>query len=421
MSFSSSFGVQVAAIMDVLAKAAVAEITKLVEDGVVSLRLEMCRKDSELQDLKRSLKSMEVEMCKAQEAAAASRAAEDRQPEQITGSQVQSKDEIEGEERPALYLEPNTADSLCEPQHGSEESGDDMKLVVKCEPADEIATQEATEDIATAANNVCFEAAEPEESLWPPPACSMFEQSSAEVAVQAMQQQIQIFSSHPEQLSYDSTAVEEMADDSLSVPIKVEVEMRPMCMESTPSEPVHMEQFRHVSQPAVSQHQRLQCASPQAGPSRPPSRAQRSTGGMFGSNAEDHILSRNNLRSKRLVNVFRANPKLFMCVICNKGFPRLTLLEEHNATHESMKPFRCLECGKCFTQKTRLKTHQRVHTGERPFSCKICGKRFSRQDNCLRHERFHSGVKPFSCGQCPKSFTVFGNLKIHLETHRHRR
>ena len=197
--------------------------------------------------------------------------------------------------------------------------------------------------------------------------------------------------------------------------------MRPMCMESTPSEPVHMEQFRHVSQPAVGQHQRLQSASPQAGPSgppRPPSCTQRS---MFGSNAEDHILGRNNLRSKRLVNVFRANPKLFMCMICNKGFPRLSLLEEHNTTHEPMKPFRCLECGKSFTQKTRLKTHQRVHTGERPFSCKICGKRFSRQDNCLRHERFHSGVKPFSCGQCPKSFTVFGNLKIHLETHRNRR
>ncbi len=69
MSFPSSFGSQVAAIMDVLAKAAVAEITKLVEDGTVVLRLEMCRRDSEIQELKRSLKLMEVELCKAQEAA----------------------------------------------------------------------------------------------------------------------------------------------------------------------------------------------------------------------------------------------------------------------------------------------------------------------------------------------------------------
>lgn len=68
MSFPPSFGTQVAAIMDVLAKAAVAEITKLVEDGTVVLRLEMCRRESEIHELKRSLKLMETELCKAQEA-----------------------------------------------------------------------------------------------------------------------------------------------------------------------------------------------------------------------------------------------------------------------------------------------------------------------------------------------------------------
>lgn len=84
MSFSSSFGLQVAAIMEVLAKAAVAEITKLVDDGIVALRLEICRRDSELQELKRSLKSMEVELCNAQEAAT-TRATEDKQEETPKG------------------------------------------------------------------------------------------------------------------------------------------------------------------------------------------------------------------------------------------------------------------------------------------------------------------------------------------------
>lgn len=340
-----------------------------------------------------------------------------------------TSEEKEDQERPAVYLEPNTAYSLCEPQHGAEESND-MRPVVKCEPADELATQETADNIASAASDACFEAGERDDPIWPPPACSMFEKSTVE-AVHAMQQQIQIFSSHPEQYaahrntenSYNSlsTAVEQIADDSLSVPIKVEVEMRPLCMGSTTSESVHSEQFRHVSQPAVSQDQCLQSTSRQAGPSVAPPHVQRSTAGMLGSNTEDHILSRNNLRAKRLLNVWRANQKLFMCSVCNKGFPRLSQLEEHKASHEPFKPFRCLECGKSFTQKTRLKTHQRVHTGERPYSCKICGKMFSRQDNCLRHERFHSGVKPYSCGQCSKSFTVLGNLKIHLETHLHGR
>ena len=52
MSLPSSFGSQVSAIMDMLAKAAVTEITKLVEEGGVVLRLEMCRRDSEIQELK---------------------------------------------------------------------------------------------------------------------------------------------------------------------------------------------------------------------------------------------------------------------------------------------------------------------------------------------------------------------------------
>ncbi|XP_044076701.1 zinc finger protein 397-like [Siniperca chuatsi] len=414
MSFPSPFGTQVAAIMDVLAKAAVAEITKLVEDGTVVLRLEMCRRDSEIQELKRSLKLMEAELCKAQEAAT-TRATEDKQEQTAAGNQVPRKEE-EDQETCAVYLEPKTADSLCEPQHGTKENCD-TRPAVKHEPADELATQETTDN-----TDICFDTGERNDLIWPPPACSMFEKSSV-----AMQQHIQIFSPQPEQYdaqrntesSYNSfsTDAEEIADDSLSVPIKVEVEIRPMCMASTTSEGAHNEPFRHASHPAVSQDQCLQSASQQAGPSLASLHAQRSTADTLGTNTEGHVLSRNNQRAKRLMTVWRTNQKLFICSVCNKGFPRLSQLEEHKAAHQPFKPFRCLECGKSFTQKTRLKTHQSVHTGERPFSCKICGKMFSRQDNCLRHERFHSGLKPYSCGQCGKSFTVLGNLKIHQEIH----
>ncbi|XP_070830112.1 zinc finger protein 91-like [Chaetodon trifascialis] len=190
-----------------------------------------------------------------------------------------------------------------------------------------------------------------------------------------------------------------------------------MCMGGTSSESVHDEHFRQASHAAVHPDECLQSASRQAGPSLAQPHAQRSAADSLGPNSQDHILSRNNLRAKRLMNVWRTNQKLFICSVCNRGFPRLSQLEEHQATHQLFKPFRCLECGKSFTQKTRLKTHQSVHTGERPFSCKICGKMFSRQDNCLRHERFHSGLKPYSCGQCGKSFTVLGNLKMHQEIH----
>lgn len=66
-------------------------------------------------------------------------------------------------------------------------------------------------------------------------------------------------------------------------------------------------------------------------------------------------------------------------------------MADHPRRNVRPKPFRCEECGKGFTQKTRLVTHRRVHTGEKPFRCQLCGKMFSRQDNCLRHVRLHSG------------------------------
>ncbi|XP_066508694.1 uncharacterized protein [Hoplias malabaricus] len=80
----------------------------------------------------------------------------------------------------------------------------------------------------------------------------------------------------------------------------------------------------------------------------------------------------------------------------NNSHPLANLLPLRGrvATNQSgSKPFRCEECGKGFTQRTRLITHKRIHTGEKPYHCQLCGKMFSRQDNCLRHVRLHSGQR----------------------------
>ncbi|CAN9502765.1 unnamed protein product [Ophioblennius macclurei] len=387
MSFPSAFGSQLAAIMDVLAKAAVAEISKLVEDGGLQLRKEICRRDGEIQELRRSLKVMEEELCKAQEA-------------------ILQKDKVD-QETNTMYLEHRSGDSLWPPADGSNESLN-IRLVVKPEPADEVDAMETKDDAVAAA--VDFGAAQQEDSLW--------------AASVAMPQHVQIFSSHAEQYSAPADAdgsfdpqitAQEIIADCLNVPVKLETESSPTCMESIASESAQNEQFGHVSHPQFGQNKCLQAALQQVGPSPSMPHEQRPALSLH---ADDYRHHRNNLRAKRPTNVWRSSHKLFMCSVCNKGFLRLSQLEEHKASHQAVKPFRCLECGKSFTQKTRLKTHQSVHTGERPFSCKICGKMFSRQDNCLRHERFHSGTKPYSCKQCGKSFTVQGNLKIHQEIHR---
>ncbi|CAJ1072870.1 zinc finger protein 583-like [Xyrichtys novacula] len=394
MSFPSAFGTQIAAIMDVLANAAVAEITKLVEDGAVVLRLEICRRDSEIEELKRSLERMEAELCKTRESVKI-RATEEKQQQTDRAVQVLLEDD---QETFAAYMEPEAADPLHEPR-GDEESHD-IKAAVKQEPAAELAAQEQTNNAVT--EDICFER---DELIWPPSALRLFDNNS-----DALQEQTQIFSPQPEHTK--KTYAGEISVDSSSVPIKDELESRPVCSEGSPVEIVQKELFRHISNPV---HQPV---SQQAGPSLSFPHAQRQTLNRFGQNTEDHILSRKFQRVKRITPVPRANQKLFICSICTKGFPRLSQLEAHKATHQTLKPYRCLECGKSFTQKRRLQTHQSVHTGEKPFSCKICGKMFSRPDNCRRHERFHSGLKPHSCGECGKNFTVLGNLKMHQEIHR---
>uniref|UniRef100_A0A0E9S0C9 Uncharacterized protein n=1 Tax=Anguilla anguilla TaxID=7936 RepID=A0A0E9S0C9_ANGAN len=56
--------------MEVLAKAAVAEISKLVEDGSVVLHLEVSRSHKEIDSLRRKLQQVESELRTAREAAA---------------------------------------------------------------------------------------------------------------------------------------------------------------------------------------------------------------------------------------------------------------------------------------------------------------------------------------------------------------
>lgn len=62
MSSGVALQKQIASIMDELAKAAVAEISKVVDDGVVLLRLEICEREHEIDSLKRNLQMVSEEL-----------------------------------------------------------------------------------------------------------------------------------------------------------------------------------------------------------------------------------------------------------------------------------------------------------------------------------------------------------------------
>ncbi|XP_055722352.1 uncharacterized protein LOC129813823 isoform X2 [Salvelinus fontinalis] len=114
MSNTVSFSTQIAAIMDVLAKAAVAEITKLVDEGTVVLRLEMCRKENEMEGLQNSLQLMERELRKAQSEVTA-RVTNDRQHAEGIRSGTPQKGDEENQKGQAMPVE-NPVESFNELQ-----------------------------------------------------------------------------------------------------------------------------------------------------------------------------------------------------------------------------------------------------------------------------------------------------------------
>ncbi|XP_074544022.1 uncharacterized protein LOC141803878 [Halichoeres trimaculatus] len=80
------------------------------------------------------------------------------------------------------------------------------------------------------------------------------------------------------------------------------------------------------------------------------------------------------------------------------------------------KKFSCTYCLKTFLKHCQLKEHLRSHTGERPYSCKLCGRSFAKQCNLIRHAVVHSGEKPHECSLCGKCFTQRSSLKSHQKT-----
>uniref|UniRef100_A0A673Z4H6 Zinc finger and SCAN domain-containing protein 2-like n=1 Tax=Salmo trutta TaxID=8032 RepID=A0A673Z4H6_SALTR len=72
-----------------------------------------------------------------------------------------------------------------------------------------------------------------------------------------------------------------------------------------------------------------------------------------------------------------------------------------------------------FNMVKRMRTQWRSGgtTREKPYTCEQCGRSFPKQYNLIRHAVVHSGEKPYKCTQCGKCFTQRSSMKSHQRTH----
>ncbi|XP_026169802.1 zinc finger protein 677 [Mastacembelus armatus] len=105
--------------------------------------------------------------------------------------------------------------------------------------------------------------------------------------------------------------------------------------------------------------------------------------------------------------------------VCGPSHSNLCLVRRMRTPWRSgigEKRFSCTYCEKNFMRFCQLKEHLRSHTGEKPFSCLQCGRSFTKQCNLIRHAVVHSGEKPHECSLCGKCFTRRCTLKSHQKT-----
>ncbi|KAG1956373.1 zinc finger protein with KRAB and SCAN domains 1 [Pimephales promelas] len=79
--------------------------------------------------------------------------------------------------------------------------------------------------------------------------------------------------------------------------------------------------------------------------------------------------------------------------------------------------YTCNQCGKKFTQACNLKVHQRVHQRDGLHLCSHCGKGYSSFSDLRRHKCSQSGDKPYTCTLCGNKFSRLWNLKLHQRIH----